>query len=145
MNYFFDTSALVKIYHIENGSDTVLRIYESDATIFITELSKIEFISTIHRKYREKEIDINTLDAVIAKFVSDVRNKYILLRHSSMIIDEAWNLIKKYSKEFSFRTLDSLQLSFFKTFCEEKDIFVCSDKRFIKIIEIEGIAVIVPD
>ncbi len=30
MNYYFDTSALVKIYHREAGTSEVLRIYNSE-------------------------------------------------------------------------------------------------------------------
>jgi uncharacterized protein with PIN domain len=43
MNYFFDTSALVKIYHDEEGADKVLEIYNSDGQITISELAKVKF------------------------------------------------------------------------------------------------------
>ena len=49
MSYYVDTSSLVKIYHKEVGSEKVLEIYKSGEVIRISELSKIEFISTIHR------------------------------------------------------------------------------------------------
>ena len=39
MNYFFDTSALVKIYHEEEGADKVLEIYNSERQITISELA----------------------------------------------------------------------------------------------------------
>ncbi len=55
MKYYFDTSALVKIYHREKGTETVLNIYKSRDETVISELSKIEFISTIYRKYRERQ------------------------------------------------------------------------------------------
>lgn len=48
MKYFLDTSALVKIYHKETGTEKVLNIYEDKNDIVIWELSKVEFISTIH-------------------------------------------------------------------------------------------------
>ncbi|QTA80011.1 PIN-like domain-containing protein [Desulfonema limicola] len=47
MKYYFDTSSLVKIYHREEGTETVLNIYKKHDEIIILELSKIEFISTI--------------------------------------------------------------------------------------------------
>ena len=61
MKYYFDTTALVKIYHREIGSDQVIGIYNGEDNITISELGAIEFISTIHRKHREREIDIDTL------------------------------------------------------------------------------------
>lgn len=45
MKYFFDTSALVKIYHKETGTKKVLNIYKSKRNIVISEFSKVEFIS----------------------------------------------------------------------------------------------------
>ena len=144
MNYFLDTSALVKIYHIETGSDSVIEIYGSEDIIIISDLGKIEFLSAIFKKYREKDIDEETVNAVIDRFEYDLKNKYKLLKFSSLVLDEAWSLIKKHAKDFSLRTLDSLQLAFFKTYCEDDNIFVCADTRLVKIVELEGYEVLVP-
>jgi hypothetical protein len=35
MNYYFDTSSLVKIYHREQSSERVLEIYRSGEPFFI--------------------------------------------------------------------------------------------------------------
>ena len=75
MNYYFDTSSIVKIYHPEDGSNDVLELYRSRATILISELSKIEFLSAIYRKYRENEISLETLNAVILKFEDDIEGR----------------------------------------------------------------------
>jgi len=74
MTYFFDTSALVKIYHKEPGMDIVLPVYNSNNVIFISELSRLEFVSTIHRKFRNKEIDRVSLQMLEDRFLSDVYN-----------------------------------------------------------------------
>lgn len=43
-NYFLDTSALVKRYHIETGTDEVNALLQQEDTwIFISDLSIIEF------------------------------------------------------------------------------------------------------
>jgi predicted nucleic acid-binding protein len=144
MKYYFDTTCLVKIYHKENGSDEVLRIFKSSESIVISELSTIEFVSTIHRKYRENEISIDGLNAVITKFQDDILNRYEVLKFLSLVIDEAWNLICAFADRRSLRTLDSLQFAFFKAYCEQDDIFVCSDKRLVKLVELEGLTVLVP-
>lgn len=69
MKYYFDTSSLVKIYHLEKGTEIVLEIYKnSDNLIMISDLCKIEFLSTLHRLYREKEISRDALYAIIEKF-----------------------------------------------------------------------------
>jgi predicted nucleic acid-binding protein len=144
MNYFFDTSALVKIYHIEAGSDGVLDIYYSENTITISELGKAEFLATVYQKHRENEINEETTEAVISKFEEDLKNKFKLFKFSSLVLDESWTLIKKHAKDFSLGTIDSIQLAFFKTYCEDEDVFVCADKRVVKVAELEGFTIMVP-
>jgi uncharacterized protein len=68
---FFDTSALVKIYHRETGSDFCLGCYKDQAAIIISELACLEFHSTVYRKYRDKELNEKALMAVLEKFESD--------------------------------------------------------------------------
>lgn len=142
MNYFIDTSSLVKIYHKEDGSDKVLGIYNSDNAISISELCKIEFLSTIYRKHRENEINIETLNALAEKFKDDTESRYEVFKFSSLIVDEAYSMIRKFAKQYSLKTQDSLQFAFFKTYCEEDNIFVCSDQKLIKVIELEGFSVL---
>ena len=50
MKYYFDTSALVKIYHQELGTERVLSIYKNQETILISELSRIEFLRPLRRR-----------------------------------------------------------------------------------------------
>lgn len=144
MNYFFDTSALVKIYHIEAGSDGVLDIYYSENSITISELGKAEFLATIYKKYKEKEINEETIEAIINKFEEDLKNKFKLFKFSSLVLDESGSLIKKHAKDFSLGPLGSIQLAFFKAYCEDEDVFVCADKRLVKVAELEGFTIMVP-
>jgi predicted nucleic acid-binding protein len=143
MKYYFDTSSLVKIYHREKGTEIVLSIYKGNDKIIISELSKIEFISTIYRKYREHEISNEVLNLLIHKFENDIKNRYDeVLQFSSLVTDEAWNLICSFSAKYSLKTQDSIQLAFYNIYCETDTIFVCSDDKFVKVIEQEGIAVL---
>ena len=136
MNFFFDTSALVKIYHDEEGADIVLEIYNSKEQITISELTKIEFYSTIYRKYRERVIDLETLNLLIEKFDFDVENKYEILFFSTGITEQAQNLLREHGETPGIRSLDSLQLSFFDFYCDkDDDTFVCWDTRLTKLAE----------
>lgn len=85
MKYYIDTSSLVKIYHRESGSPIVFGIYKSDDTIVISELSTIEFQSGVSRKYREHEITLETLHALIRKFEEDMDARYEIVRFSSLM------------------------------------------------------------
>ena len=138
MKYFFDTSTLVKIYHKEAGTEKALSIYKSQNSIVISELSKIEFISTVHRKFRDTEINEEVLNKVLEKFLFDIDNRYEILIFSSMVINEAFDLICKYSKKKALRTLDSIQLAFFEIYCDDSDILVCSDIKLGEIAQLEN-------
>jgi predicted nucleic acid-binding protein len=48
INFFIDTSALIKIYHKEVGTEEMLTIYKGSDTLAISELAKIELLSSIY-------------------------------------------------------------------------------------------------
>ena len=145
MKYYFDTSSLVKIYHSEPGTSDVLKIYkDSKKRILISELSRIEFLSTVYKKFREKEFTSDTLDALINKFQDDTNLRYEILQFSLLITDEAENLIKRYADKHSLKILDSIQFAFFKVYCEQDIVFVCSDEKLSNLVRGEGFQVSIP-
>ncbi len=51
MLYYFDTSALVKIYHKEEGSDTVITLFEEEGVInYLSQLTFTEFSCTFNKQ-----------------------------------------------------------------------------------------------
>lgn len=53
MKLFFDTSALVKHFHEEEGSNIVTELINSQENkIWIFEIAKIEFFCSLYRRYR---------------------------------------------------------------------------------------------
>ncbi|MFC1849998.1 type II toxin-antitoxin system VapC family toxin [candidate division CSSED10-310 bacterium] len=115
-HYYLDTSALVKIYRRETGSETMLKLYRSEDKLSISELSKIEFLSTVYRKYRDHEITPETLEVVINKFEDNLEQRYQILKLSSLIVDEAWSLLRQFAETYSLKTLDSIQFAFFRLY-----------------------------
>ena len=113
MSYYFDTSALVKVYHTEAGSSRVQQIYRGNDEVVISELATVECLSTVHRKYREREISHATLSAIIARFKADVEQRYSVLRFSFLVVSEAQDMLYRLAKTSGLKTLDSLQFAFF--------------------------------
>ena len=61
VRYFFDTSALVKHYHAEAGTETVDRLIdEPGAELLIARLTLVETISVFAIKVRAGEFDART-------------------------------------------------------------------------------------
>ena len=140
MKYYFDTSSLVKIYHPEDGSKEALACYLSDTAILISDLSRIEFFSTIHRKYREGEISADALDALMERFQEDLSARYEVLEFSALVLEEATRLLFRFGKRHSLKTLDCLQLAFFLIYADREDVFVCSNPALVAVAQREGVA-----
>lgn len=141
--YFFDTSALVKIYHREAGSEYCLELYSNQSHLIISELARVELHLAVYRKQREKDLNAKALKAVLQRFVFDSEERYEVLQIGSLVYDDACSLLSKYAVVYGLRTLDSLQLATFLNYCErEKDSFVCADKKLSAVVECEGIRAI---
>ncbi len=73
MNVFFDTSALVKFFHEEEGTRTVSNlILDLNNDVWILELARLEFLSAVFRRFRTKELDEERLNTAIDAFEKQV-------------------------------------------------------------------------
>jgi predicted nucleic acid-binding protein len=81
---FFDTSALVKYFHVEEGTEQVTTlINDPDNDIWVLELARVEFISALFRKYRTYIINDNQLESAIGGFEAEYS-------HFKRIIGNNW-------------------------------------------------------
>ncbi len=133
--FFIDTSILVKLYYQEQDSSIVsLKILSHKPVIHISEISKIEFYSSIHRKYRNKEISDIELKLLIEQFINDIKSKNIILfKISKNVILKAEDLIKVYGKDYNLRTLDILQIS--TGLVTKSEYFYTADNKLINFIK----------
>lgn len=127
MKVFLDTSSLLKLYHQEEGTDTVQNILSNNTeAIFLSELSILEFRSAFWKKVREGELDEMLAVEVISYFQDDYDNFRWLTLHAD-IIESAKTLLMKYGNK-GLRTLDSIQLASALTLINNNCIFLTSDK-----------------
>lgn len=138
MTYYLDTSVLVKLYHRESGTDRMRELYAGTEAIQISELARLEFISTTMRKLREGHLDENAHHALLERFEDDVRTRYDVLYFSSLVSQEAARILAVSGRKAHLRTLDAIQFAFYNTCCEENTVFVCADQRLLPIVESEG-------
>ena len=55
MKVFFDTSALIKAYLTEEGSDKVNDILDDASIVYVSDIALIECFSVLNRLYFEKK------------------------------------------------------------------------------------------
>lgn len=138
MTCYFDTSALVKIYHREGGTDAMLEIYDGDDVIQISELARLEFLTTVMRKLREGTLDEQTRHAVLSRFRQDLRDRYQVLHFTSMVVEETERVLDIHGRSHPLRTLDAIQIAFYHVYSEDDTLFVCADQRLTTVLDREG-------
>ncbi|ASJ13821.1 type II toxin-antitoxin system VapC family toxin [Thermococcus radiotolerans] len=133
---FFDTSALVKHYHIERGSSIVNELMEN-YVVAISELAILEMTSALNRRFLSGELTKRKLEWVLERFYSDLEN-YVVVTISSETVSLATSLVLKHG----LKTLDSLQLASALRIKDEASIFVTFDERLKNAAEKEGFTVL---
>lgn len=128
MKIFLDTCALFKLYHYEADTKEFERIFiENDISgVFLSELTKLEFSSTLWRKVRMKEITQLQAKQAISAFNNDAKN-YDFIGIDALIIENAVKLLAKYGKS-GLRTSDSIQLATAVSLKDKSGLFVTADK-----------------
>lgn len=140
--YFFDTSALVKRYHSEGGTESIDKIFsEDDRAIVISNISITEMVSALNRKKEENIISKEDLDTALSKFFHDAIRDFVVLELDEDCIKGSITLVLKRN----LRTLDSLQLAVALGLKELKPVFVCADKKLISVAEKEGLKAVNPE
>ena len=137
MNFFLDTSAVVKIYHQEKGTEKFTQhLAGISEELFLTtsDITKIELHSTLLKKYREKKIDDKSVAEVFQLFDVDFQ-KYNIIVVDDIIKNIALSMLDSLGIKYSLRTLDSLQLAsaIFSDNYSKLDYFVSSDKKLLNV------------
>jgi len=140
---FLDTSALVKRYYEEPGTDRVDELVESDATVAITSLAVIETVSAFRRKYNRDQIVRDDVDALLATFFEEALDDFVILPMEESIQGFAFDLIL----DDDLRTLDSLQLSAALSLeSDDTDVrFVSADADLVAVAAARGLSADNPD
>src|SRR5438067_1972002 len=97
-DYFLDTSALGKHYHVEVGTPVVDRLLrESGARHFISRLTVVEMQSVFAGKVRMGVISVSDFQLLHRRFLTDVtRRQFQVLRMTAAHYQEAERLIQKH-------------------------------------------------
>ena len=135
---FFDTSALVKRYAEEPGTETVDRLIESpDATVYVTSIAVVEMTSAFRRKHSRGECTEETMLDLLSAFYEDALQEYVVLPVDETLFEWSVDLIL----EDDLRTLDSLQLAAALALAAEVENvqFVCADRRLVETARSRGL------
>jgi predicted nucleic acid-binding protein len=139
--YFFDTSALVKRYHVEIGSEKVDEIFNDPAGAFaIANITIAEFASAFTRKLHEGVISEDDFRACLSEFSKDMISSFWIIDIERSHINKSISLIIKHN----MGTLDSLQLAVFLNLSSINPTMVTSDEALLNTALKEGFHAINP-
>ena len=144
-NYYFDTSALLKLYIEEQGTEEVLRLVEGPTphSMAIVGTTILECRSAIRRRERSGEISTLDADLAIDRIENDALSRYFVQPLTEAVFSEARRLIDVRT----LKALAALQLAgclSIRTTIQPPLTFVCADTRLCDAAIQEGVETINP-
>lgn len=139
MILFFDTSALIKRYISETGSNKVDELFEISENIIVSPVTKIEVYSSLKRLLVTNLISEEDYETVKSNIDYDFRY-FTVVSLNEKIEKEVIKLIERHQ----LKALDSIQLA--SCLYRKADIrdFIVSDVKLKNAAEAENIEVIDP-
>ena len=147
--YFFDSSALAKLYHREIGTEEVDRIVSAPGNqVRLSRLAVVELSSVFAIKVRTRFLHKEDADLLLRQFRADVlARKLEVFSIGDFEFSLADRLIERYAHERRLRALDAIQLAVALSLRETDlvDHFVASDKVLCEVASLEGFSVLNPE
>ena len=147
-SYFFDSSALVKLYHAEVGTPAVDQVVNAAGNhVRISRLTVAELTSAFAIKVRTQSISRDDADLFLRQFRRDVgtgRFEIFSVAESEFAMTEL--LVERYAFNLRLRALDALQLAVALELRNQNlvDHFVAADAILCEVAGLEGFSVINP-
>ncbi|MGA9350850.1 MAG: type II toxin-antitoxin system VapC family toxin [Anaerolineae bacterium] len=143
-HYYFDSSALVKRYVAETGTDWIRRLCALGAghTLYTVRISGAEIIAALFRRTRMGTLAVADAQAAATQFKADLRNHYQIVEVTEQLIDLAMTLAEKHG----LRGYDAVQLAAALELQAARAAlslstitFVCADDPLNKAAKAEGL------
>ena len=140
--FYIDTSALVKRYHVELGSDQMDRLFaDPAASLGTANLAITELTSALDRKCQDGVLTREGLTQILSVAAQDLLAEFWLLELDRAHIRWSQHLILQHH----LRTLDALHLAVILSIKELHPVLVSADARLMQAADREGIELLNPE
>jgi predicted nucleic acid-binding protein len=139
---YFDSSALVKRYLKEKGTDVVLSLTTQEEFIATSKLAYPELLSAFMRKRRAGELGEDPLQAVLERLDADWPEIFVIEMH-----DELLPLVKSLIGKYPLKGADSIHLAsalWLESMTRAEVMFVASDLNLLNAASIENLKILNP-
>ena len=142
---YLDTSALVKLYINEPGSERMedLAVSDADARLSICLVTQVEFHAAIWKRHRVRELGYGAAKQAAELFDSQFRDRFLRRPLNDRTLDLASELTSRHP----LSGYDAVQLASCLALAAtelEPPTFVCADRRLLRAAEAEGLSVLDP-
>lgn len=143
MIYYFDTSALLKRYLLEEGTQGVLELFrQKDYTVVTSSITLVEGYHGICRKCREESVSIRVQERILRDLKKDLSNAKIV-EFNALVIKQAQKIIGNHP----IRTLDAIHIASALVFHPRKKLKIqfisCDEKQCVVALK-QGLSVFNP-
>jgi predicted nucleic acid-binding protein len=139
---YLDSSALVKRYLKEDGSDIVISIIAGARVIATSKLAYPEILSAFMKKHRAGEIEQKPLEAIISQFEADWNKLFVVEFH-----DELLKTVRALIEKYPLHGADTVHLSsalWLEQATKTKLTFVASDVVLLNAAQAENLKTVNP-
>jgi len=141
MFYFLDTSALVKRYHQELGTEVVDSLFTTADVSFVTcSFVLLETIVVLKKLRKKGFITAEEFNDAFWQFQTECESKIKIIDIYSFHIISARQLVLKYD----FSAGDALILASATSMLREKPVFVCADETLLRVAKESGLNTLNP-
>ena len=138
--YYLETSALVKLYVREIGTERLHRLVSApDPHQFaILAIARVELRSAVRRRERAGDIDGETTTELLDTFELHLETLYVRQAVTDAVLDLACTVIDRYP----LRGYDALQLAgclILSSSAPSAPVFVCADQQLLRAADTEGL------
>ena len=140
MILYLDTSALIKKYFNEEGSDAVISKWQEATGIVTSSVAYAEALASIYRKKREAKFGKDKLGDLLNAFRRDW-NSFIRVE----VTDELNEWIVTLVSRFPLRGFDAIHLAsalIVQETLQEEFLFACFDQKLLQAAQSAGLQTI---
>lgn len=143
--YFLETSALVKLYVQEPGTDRLLPLVSNrpENRFAVLTISAVEARSAIRRRQRGGDIEPNSANLVLDSLQKHMETLFIRQVVNDTVIEGALEMVDRYA----LRAYDAIQLAgclVLSAIESQALTFVCSDHQLLAAARSEQLRVLDP-
>jgi len=144
--YYLETSALVKLYVRESGTERVLALANrtTENRLAILALTQVELRSAVRRRERNGEIPPLVATQLLEAFKRHLEQRFVCQMVNDFVLDVASALVDRHA----LRAYDAVQLAGYLALRgstgTDVPVFVCSDDALLEAARLEGIPILDP-